>query len=79
VCWSSYAVLRNKAVFGPDADVFRPERWLKAGGEKLAEMESVVDLAFGWGRWGCLGRGIAMVELGKVVFEVSECLNVHPE
>ncbi|KAK0644233.1 benzoate 4-monooxygenase cytochrome P450 [Cercophora newfieldiana] len=70
VCWSSCAVLRNKEVFGADADVFRPERWLKADKEKLSLMETVVDLAFASGRWGCLGKGIAMVEMGKVVFEV---------
>lgn len=71
VCWSSCAVLRNREVFGEDAEVFRAERWLTADKERLAGMDNIFDLTFGWGRWGCLGRGIAMVEMGKVVFEVS--------
>ena len=29
---------RNKAVFGPDADEFRPERWLIDDKEKLSFM-----------------------------------------
>ncbi|KAK5657180.1 hypothetical protein OQA88_3238 [Cercophora sp. LCS_1] len=70
VCWSACAVLRSREVFGADGEVFRPERWLKADKEKLSWMETVVELAFASGRWGCLGRGIAMVEMGKVVFEV---------
>ncbi|KAK4445698.1 benzoate 4-monooxygenase [Podospora aff. communis PSN243] len=75
VCWSSYACLRNKEVFGPDAEVFRVGRWFPREGDekdvqRVKKMEEMVELAFGVGRWGCLGRGIAMVEMGKVVFEI---------
>lgn len=62
--------LRNKQIFGDDADIFRVERWFTEDKERLKKMEETVELAFGVGRWGCLGRGIAMVEMGKVVFEV---------
>ena len=79
-------LLRDPKTFGPDADVFRPERWLEAaaaaamdakdgggggGGMRFKEMNSVVELAFGYGRFLCLGKGIALMEAGKVVFEVS--------
>ncbi|KAL8388159.1 hypothetical protein RB595_009416 [Gaeumannomyces hyphopodioides] len=68
-----YVVGRNRAVFGGDADDFRPERWLRAHGEteggfakRLAAMNSA-DLTFGAGSRVCLGRHLGLVEVYKVV------------
>ena len=36
---NSWVVHRDKAVFGEDADEFRPERWLEADEERLKSME----------------------------------------
>lgn len=33
VMWGSYALHRTKDVFGDDADIFRPERWVDQGGK----------------------------------------------
>jgi len=67
-----WSMMRRKDVFGEDADVFRPERWLEAGDKlKRERMEGVVELTFGYGQWGCLGRNIAVMEVGKVLVEVS--------
>ena len=69
-----YGAMRDKAVFGLDADLFRPERWLPNGGRSDAEltrMREVHPLIFGSGRFGCLGRNVARMELGKVIAEVS--------
>ncbi|MCJ1392180.1 hypothetical protein MMC18_005047 [Xylographa bjoerkii] len=71
-------VLRNKDVFGEDVDVYRPERWLSDGtggkgterGERLTRMLKDIELNFGYGKWGCLGRGIAENELNKIFFEL---------
>ncbi|OHW89593.1 cytochrome p450 [Colletotrichum incanum] len=65
-------LMRSKETFGPDADVFRPERWLKAvqDEERFREMTSVVDLAFGHGRCQCLGKTIAAMELNKIFVEL---------
>jgi cytochrome P450 len=71
VAWSAKAAMRSKEVFGPDADVFRPDRWVLAGPERYQVMDQTVDLCFGQGRWGCLGRPIALIELNKMVVEVS--------
>ncbi|KAK3396600.1 cytochrome P450 [Sordaria brevicollis] len=66
------AMQRNKEVFGEDADVWRPERWLgeEQGGdydvERKREMKSVVEMVFGYGRWQCAGKMVAMVELNKI-------------
>jgi len=56
-----------------DVEVFRPERWLPGGGqssEQIEQMNEVVGLAFGYGRFGCLGKPVAMVELNKTIAEV---------
>lgn len=65
------AMMRNEAVFGQDAQVFRPERLLEGDEERRAERCRVIDLAFGHGRWMCAGRTLALLELNKVYFEVS--------
>lgn len=71
VAQNSWTMLRNKAIFGLDADVFRPERWIEeVDDEKRSEMERTVGLMFGHGRWMCAGKGIAMMELGKLFFEL---------
>jgi cytochrome P450 len=68
--------LRSKGLFGDDVNVFRPERWLEAaaaddGGARLKEMQAAVDLVFGFGKYQCLGKQIALTELNKVFVEVS--------
>jgi cytochrome P450 len=67
-----YGVEHKKSLWGEDADVFRPERWLEAHGEKLKEMNANVSLVFGYGKYICLGQDIAMTQLNKAVIEVSD-------
>jgi cytochrome P450 len=62
----SWAIHRNKAIYGPDAHLFRPERWLEATGERLAKMEKTQLNVFGHGLYRCLGENIAKLELNKV-------------
>ncbi|KAJ4287284.1 hypothetical protein N0V90_012682 [Kalmusia sp. IMI 367209] len=76
IAWNSWGMMRNKDIFGPDSDMFRPERWLMKGSsdedhERMARMNDTVWLCFGYGRFGCLGRGVAMMELNKAIIEVS--------
>jgi cytochrome P450 len=66
-----FGMMRNKKIFGEDADVFRPERWLDASPEKIKEREQTVDLVFGAGRFKCLGNSVALIELNKIFVEVS--------
>ncbi|KXX80303.1 Pisatin demethylase [Madurella mycetomatis] len=71
-----WATGRHSGVFGADADVFRPERWLEDeedgsdAKEKVAEMRRVAELVFGYGRWGCAGKMLAFMELNKVIVEL---------
>lgn len=71
--WSMHR--NNRALYGSDAEVFRPERWLdndksEAGKARYAQMVRTNDMIFGHGRWSCLGRNVALVEIHKVVFEL---------
>ena len=72
-----YEMLRNKAVFGEDADMFRPERFIECHDEDTkARMFKVIDLSFGHGRWMCLGKVLAWMELNKLFVEVSVCTHL---
>ncbi|KAM5362190.1 hypothetical protein ACJA88_014140 [Fusarium oxysporum] len=64
------AILGSKALFGPDADVFRPERFIGLSASNLAEMRRNVEMNFGHGRWMCAGKPLAFMELQKVYFEL---------
>ncbi len=64
------SIQRSKDIFGPDADLFRPERWIGIDPEKHREMTQTVELVFGYGRWGCSGKVVAFIELNKVYVEV---------
>lgn len=69
--WSAFGVQHNKGVYGLDAETFRPERWLEVKDEKvLQEMTSTWELVFKYGKWQCLGRSVALLELNKIFVEV---------
>ncbi|KAG8159003.1 hypothetical protein KVR01_011446 [Diaporthe batatas] len=69
---NQWVVSRNKEVYGEDADVFRPERWLRGDGEAAAAYEARLrimregDLSFGGGNRICTGRHMASMEMFKV-------------
>jgi len=71
VGYCAWGVFRNKRFWGEDANEFRPERWFGVGAGKLKEMDDTMALIFGYGRYGCLGKGVAMIELNKIFVEVS--------
>ncbi|KAF2731743.1 cytochrome P450 [Polyplosphaeria fusca] len=70
IAHSTWAVQRDPEVFGVDTEVFRPERWIEADDEQKMRMEQSVDLVFGYGRWGCLGKIVAFIELNKIFVEL---------
>jgi cytochrome P450 len=72
-----FEIMRDKAVFGADAEVFEPMRWLEAEPERLKEMEAIQGLTFSLGtRWECLGKRLANMEMSKVLFEVSAAFSI---
>lgn len=71
VCFSKHSMMHRKDIFGPDAEVFRPERWLINDSETLKVYERTWELSFSYGRFSCLGKGVALMELNKVFVAVS--------
>ena len=71
VCICDYSLLRNPEVFGDDSHFYRPERFMEADEEISARRYRATECVFGSGRYSCLGRNIAMIELHKSIFEVS--------
>lgn len=70
--YSGVAMHHDKALYGDDAHSFRPERWFEKDPDKLAAMTRANDLMFGYGKWQCLGKPVAQVELNKLIFEVRQ-------
>ncbi|KAL2104613.1 hypothetical protein VUR80DRAFT_10112 [Thermomyces stellatus] len=63
---NSWVEHRNPAIFGPDADEFRPERWLSDDAEKLSYMNRHW-MPFGLGSRTCIGRHISFLEISKLI------------
>ncbi|KAK2609238.1 hypothetical protein QQS21_002172 [Conoideocrella luteorostrata] len=80
----AWGIFRREDIWGEDSKEFRPERWLESTPESLRRMEDALDLIFSHGRWQCLGRPIALVELNKIFvqllrqFEFSVCDPTNP-
>ncbi|EMR62676.1 putative cytochrome p450 oxidoreductase protein [Eutypa lata UCREL1] len=60
------AVHRDARIYGEDARVYRPERWLTADREQLRQMEAS-HMGFSRGRRSCLGQHIAVLQMKKVI------------
>jgi cytochrome P450 len=73
LAWAAWGTQHNKAVYGEDARLFRPERWLELppDSEQMIAMERTHEMIFGTGRYGCLGKRVAFVELNKIFATVS--------
>lgn len=63
-----YVIHGNKGVFGEDADVFRPKRWLEDS-EREKKMDRCI-LTWGYGTRICLEKNIALLEIYKLLIQV---------
>ena len=66
---NAWTVHRDKVLYGDDADIFRPERWLEATPEHARKMETLL-FTFGGGKRTCVGKNIAMLEITKFIPEL---------
>ena len=70
---NAWVVHGDTNIFGPDAEAFRPERWLQSADESVEEYEARkkamkdADLTFGAGNRICLGKNISLLEIYKIV------------
>ncbi|CAH0056895.1 unnamed protein product [Clonostachys solani] len=72
VSCNPWVLHRRKEIFGEDADIYRPERWLLGESSppearaQLSEMKATM-LHFGGGSRTCLGKHIALLEMYKLI------------
>ncbi|KAJ0107950.1 hypothetical protein J7T55_008085 [Diaporthe amygdali] len=65
---NTWVAHRDPRVFGPDPNVFRPERWDPKinDKDKLKQMEAYY-MPFGAGTRTCIGKNISILEISKVI------------
>ncbi|RDW80147.1 hypothetical protein BP6252_04785 [Coleophoma cylindrospora] len=68
--YCAFGLMLDTNLWGPDSKMFRPERWFEGSAEEIRRKESNLDLVFGYGRWQCLGKSVAQIELNKVFVEL---------
>lgn len=66
----AYCVQRDRTLYGDDAEEFRPERWMETE-ERTFELEAK-QFTFGMGSRVCLGKDVAIMEMYKLLPEVSD-------
>ncbi|KAK7729398.1 hypothetical protein SLS53_009248 [Cytospora paraplurivora] len=64
VAVNGWVLHRDKSIFGEDADIYRPERWLDD--EESAKRMDRYMFQFGGGSHLCIGRNLALLEINKV-------------
>ncbi|PMD29002.1 pisatin demethylase [Hyaloscypha variabilis F] len=68
--WTPFGMMMNTEVWGADAKLFRPERWFEGSSDEKKRREMDVDMVFGYGKYLCLGRNIALMELNKIFVQL---------
>ncbi|KAK5175602.1 uncharacterized protein LTR77_000741 [Saxophila tyrrhenica] len=66
---NSWVLHLNTDIFGEDAALFRPERWLDSDREQVAYMNRHF-MTFGLGSRACIGKHVSMLEMSKLVPEL---------
>ncbi|KAK4442996.1 Pisatin demethylase [Podospora aff. communis PSN243] len=70
-----YSMMRDKNIWGPDANEFKPERWLD---EKVSAELDHFWMPFGLGYAACPGINLAKTELSKVAASIVRDYDIRP-
>ena len=63
----AYTIHHDPAIWGADADAFRPERWAEGA---LTDRQRAAFIPFSYGPRACVGRNVAEMELALIVSTV---------
>ncbi|KAL9095874.1 MAG: hypothetical protein Q9165_001871 [Trypethelium subeluteriae] len=75
---SPWVVHREASLYGDDADIWRPERWMCSEEKRTAMYNGL--LTFGAGHRSCLGKQLAYFEIYKLIPSLLQRYNVsEPE
>ncbi|KAI9661138.1 MAG: hypothetical protein M1821_009465 [Bathelium mastoideum] len=72
---NNWVMGRDKAFYGPDAEMYRPERWENP--QDKTRMKDY-EFAFGHGARVCIGKNIASVELYKAILMLVRDFEIKP-
>ncbi|KAH9940671.1 cytochrome P450 [Amylocystis lapponica] len=75
VMGNSWALLHSAEAYGPDTDVFRPERFLRADGTRDPAVPEP-EAAFGYGRRICPGRVMARENIWMMVASILAAFDI---
>jgi cytochrome P450 len=73
VSMNAWVLHRSEEIFGHDAGIFRPERWLQRPNEALEAFQERLhkmqqsEFTFGFGPRTCIGKNLSLLEIYKVV------------
>ncbi|KAJ6535985.1 cytochrome P450 [Mycena vulgaris] len=76
VMGNSWALLHDERTYGPDTDIFRPERFLGRDGKR--NEVPYPEEYFGYGRRICPGRGMALEAIWIVFVSVLAVFDISP-
>ncbi|KAF5678137.1 benzoate 4-monooxygenase cytochrome P450 [Fusarium heterosporum] len=74
---------RNRSVYGDDAEIFNPERWLRRDEEGIGQFKERrkrmddADISFGSGRRKCIGEVMAHFLTLKIVVTLISCFDFN--
>ncbi|KAF5622230.1 benzoate 4-monooxygenase cytochrome P450 [Fusarium tjaetaba] len=74
---SSHDIRNSTRMFGPDASVYNPERWVRADEQKHRDMERSA-MGFSWGRRVCMGQHLARIEMKKLIASLINAFEIEP-